>query len=67
MLELEDRFNNIEAELSFVNALLEMNWVQQLPIETAAEDENSGGFCAYDPLTDDSTCLPPTERHIVRN
>ena len=63
---LEDRFNNIEVELSFMNTLLKTNGVQQLFKEMVAEDEDLGGFCAYDSLTDDGTCLPPTERHIVR-
>ena len=50
-----------------VNTLLKTNRAQQLSIETAAEDENSGRLCAYDSFTDDSLCLPPTERHIVWN
>ena len=64
---LEDRLSNIEAELSFMNTLLKMNGNQRLFVEPATEDDCSGGFSANDPLSEDSTSLPPTDRHIVRS
>lgn len=50
-----------------MNTLLKTNGNQRLFVETATEDECSGGLSANDPLGEDSPCLPPTDRHIVRS
>ena len=50
-----------------MNNLLKTNGGQRPSNVTAAENESSGGLFAYDSFREDSTCLPPTDRHIVRN
>ena len=60
---LEDCFNNIEAGLWFMNTLLTTNGIQKPSVETAAEDGNSGGLCAYVLLTDTSTYQSSTSQN----
>lgn len=50
-----------------MNTLLKPNEGQKLSIETRAENESSGGLPIYDSLRQDISCLPPTDRHVIRN
>ena len=59
--------SKIEAELSCMSTILKTSGNQGRSTGAAAEDVSSDESSANDPLGEESSCLPPTDRHIVRS